>query len=146
MRPPEFDYGEEEGPPHNRQFLCSVKFGDFRETASARTKKLAKKYAALRLLFCVKASGLFNKTTNGKQEDTLNDLDYTKSSLNKKYAVNIFNQLKNSKNPIINHILSNDLEDISSLKLLDKLSKEEKFDFEIYNIPTSTGKIIYLSN
>lgn len=137
MRPPEFDYGDEEGPPHNRQFMCSVKFGDFRESASARTKKLAKKYAALRLLFCVKASGLFNKNANGRQEET-QDLN-VKSNLNKKYTVNIFNQLKNSKNPTINNILSNDLESISNLNLLDKLAREENFDYEIYNIPTSTG-------
>lgn len=146
MRPPEFDYGEEEGPPHNRQFLCSVKFGDFRESASARTKKLAKKYVALRLLFCVKASGLFDKTINGKQEDTLSDLNYTKSNLNKKNTVNIFNQFKNSKNPTINYILSNDLEDISSLMLFEKLSKEEQFDFEIYNIPTNNGITNFIKN
>lgn len=142
MRPPEFDYGDEEGPPHNRQFLCTVRFGDLRESASARTKKLAKKYAALRLLFCVKASGLFTVNTDGKQKNPIDDMNFTKSSLNKKFAVNIFNQLKNSKNPTIISILSNDLDRVSCPKLLDNLAKEEKFEYEIYSIPTNTGKSV----
>lgn len=26
LRPPDFEFGDEQGPPHNRQFICKVKF------------------------------------------------------------------------------------------------------------------------
>ncbi|CAF0848385.1 unnamed protein product [Brachionus calyciflorus] len=140
MRPPEFEYGDEEGPPHNRQFLCNVTFGNFKESALARTKKLAKKYAALRLLFRIKASGQFNKPINVTKTET-NGYDQIHPKINgtKKFAANIFNQFKLSKNLAINLVLSSELEKVSSLHLLDQLAKEEKFEYEIYRIPTTTN-------
>ena len=31
LRPPAFEFGEEEGLPHNKQFVCTTAFGEFNE-------------------------------------------------------------------------------------------------------------------
>lgn len=79
MRPPEFEHGEEDGPPHNRQFSCVAVFGEYRETGLGRAKKLAKRQAAIKLLFKLKSSGKF-KTPVQKRKDT--SLDETSSARN----------------------------------------------------------------
>lgn len=31
IKPPIYEFGNEEGPPHNREFVCTVKLGKFTE-------------------------------------------------------------------------------------------------------------------
>lgn len=79
MRPPDFQYGEEDGPPHNRQFTCFAIFGDYKETGNGRAKKLAKRQAAIKLLFRLKTSGQFNKTSNQLKQETINSNEINNS-------------------------------------------------------------------
>jgi len=45
-QPPVYDYASEQGPPHARQFVCTVKLGKLAATGTAKSKKLSKRNAA----------------------------------------------------------------------------------------------------
>jgi len=50
INPPKYEFDESEGPAHSRVFVCHVKFGDFKEPGYGKSKKLAKRQAALKMI------------------------------------------------------------------------------------------------
>ncbi|XP_052246342.1 RISC-loading complex subunit tarbp2-like isoform X2 [Dreissena polymorpha] len=54
MKPPLYEFTSEQGPPHAREFICTVKLGKIQEKGSARSKKAAKRIAAKAMLTHIK--------------------------------------------------------------------------------------------
>ncbi|XP_076471284.1 RISC-loading complex subunit tarbp2-like [Babylonia areolata] len=54
MKPPIYEFSNEQGPPHNREFVCTIKLGKFVETGSGRSKKAAKRNAAAKMMDHIK--------------------------------------------------------------------------------------------
>jgi len=50
IRPPIYDLDSPQGPPHAREFYCTVKLGKFQERGTGRSKKSAKRAAAHSML------------------------------------------------------------------------------------------------
>lgn len=62
MKPPIYDFTSEQGPPHAREFVCTVKLGKIQEKGSARSKKTAKRIAAQNMLNHIR--GLVDESGN----------------------------------------------------------------------------------
>nr|XP_022307308.1 RISC-loading complex subunit tarbp2-like [Crassostrea virginica] len=68
IKPPVYEFANEDGPPHNREFVCTVKLGKFTEKGSGRSKKTAKRSAASAMLAHIK-----NITQDGEEETKIED-------------------------------------------------------------------------
>lgn len=68
IKPPIYEFGNEEGPPHNREFVCTVKLGKFTEKGTGRSKKTAKRSAASTMLVHIK-----NITQDGEEETKIEE-------------------------------------------------------------------------
>ncbi|XP_048754575.1 RISC-loading complex subunit tarbp2-like [Ostrea edulis] len=68
IKPPIYEFGNEDGPPHNREFICTVKLGKFTEKGSGRSKKTAKRSAASAMLVHLK-----NITQDGENNTKIED-------------------------------------------------------------------------
>lgn len=137
LRPPVFEFGEEEGPAHNKQFTCFIKFGDLTETGTGRTKKLAKRNAATKLLVSLKSNASFLKDNQAdKVESKFQFLSNAKDSkANKKNGVD-FARLKQSTNQTINKLFNNTLKEEELKKLtFEQIAKEENFEYNYYQVP-----------
>ncbi|KAL5006542.1 hypothetical protein ScPMuIL_015348 [Solemya velum] len=55
LKPPVYEFASEQGPPHAKEFICSVKLGKFQERATGRSKKAAKRAAAHVMLDRIKS-------------------------------------------------------------------------------------------
>lgn len=149
-RPPEFSFGDEQGPAHNRQFTCYVKFADFQETGYGKAKKSAKRQAAVKLLYKLKTTeGLLkpsgggadvahrNGSANGgiHEMGSRNGPQISKKGTNNNLP-NLYQQLRTSQKEYFKKLMAYDVEkgDVGELSkdFLDKISQEEKFDYKIY--------------
>ncbi len=63
LRPPVFLFSDEVGLSHDRQFTCEAKFSDLKVEAIGRSKKSAKRAAAIRLLQKLKVESIRNYLT-----------------------------------------------------------------------------------
>ncbi|XP_062574436.1 RISC-loading complex subunit tarbp2-like [Saccostrea cucullata] len=68
IKPPVYEFGSEQGPPHNREFVCTVKLGKFTEKGTGRSKKTAKRAAASAMLVHIK-----NITQDGDDNTKIED-------------------------------------------------------------------------
>ncbi|KAL3831264.1 hypothetical protein ACJMK2_023038 [Sinanodonta woodiana] len=50
MKPPIYEFTNEQGPPHAKEFICNVKLGKLAEKGTGRSKKTAKRNAANNML------------------------------------------------------------------------------------------------
>ncbi|KAK7110556.1 RISC-loading complex subunit tarbp2-like [Littorina saxatilis] len=55
MKPPIYEFSNEQGPPHNREFVCTIKLGKFQEKGAGRSKKAAKRNAAAKMMAHIKS-------------------------------------------------------------------------------------------
>lgn len=155
LRPPDFVFEDEQGPPHNRHFTCSVKFESFDETGYGRAKKSAKRQAAIKLLYKLKTSESFVKQLeahhhkNGDAKraggggggavpagvGVLNHQTISRKGTNHSLP-NIYAQLRASQKDVVKRLLAYDVEkgDTTEMskELLDQLTREENFDYKIY--------------
>ena len=169
LRSPEFEYGDEEGPPHNRSFLCHATFGtEIVETATGRSKKIAKRLAAIKLLKTVRENSeiqdllsqyLLKQQTNGTYYKQLTMSKGNASSRmngqstksigggnRKGNTVFLIQRVKTSQNPAALRLLDPNLEDLEvnlNKSLLDALAEQEGFEFKFYMPPNSAGIIIF---
>lgn len=152
IRPPTFEFGPEEGPPHNRQFVCHITFGVCKEIGHGRSKKDAKRQAAIKLL--TKIRSLATKANKKPEEFTAEELtlnnvlyQHHTTANNKsdrrsnKTLVNSLQKFKVSEKPIINSIISKEFDfDEKELneKLFYELAKEQNFNFIFTNLPNKS--------
>ncbi len=156
IRPPVFEFGNEEGPPHNKQFICNATLGQCIEIGTGRAKKDAKRQAAIKLLTKIKSNTLnmssfgIDTSSNGNINDSnKNDLNsnngffqqLNKDKRNHKTIQNSFSIFKHTDKPLIKELLSNqniltndEISD-SNCKYLEDLSKELNFEYFYYQIP-----------
>lgn len=137
LRPPKFEYGEEEGLPHNRMFTCYSHFDKFKEVGTGSSKKVAKRLAAQKLLDKLKEQSNLNELKIEKIGDAnINDFSSGKDK-NKKSNHNFFSSLKNSNKTVISRLLSKSEilsdEDLKK-ELFYQLATEENFEFKFYNL------------
>jgi hypothetical protein len=158
MRPPDFEYGDEEGPPHDRNFTCFAKFDTITESANGRSKKIAKRLAALKLLKTVQNTPqiqdllrLYIETHNNQTQRYTNatctrNSQVSKSSSavgNRKGANTILNQIKASQNRAAKILLDPKVEETEAnlnKALLDSLSTEENFTYRFYKPNSESSK------
>lgn len=161
LRPPDFEYGDEEGPPHNRSFLCHAKFGSsIAESASGRSKKIAKRLAALKLLKAVQTSAEIqellkahqqqhhHQSSNGNSHMSTSNTNggskggsHAKQAGGRKNATTFIQQIKASTNPSAQFLLDPNVEENEanfSKALLDSLAQEENFKYRVYKPSPNT--------
>jgi hypothetical protein len=146
LRPPIFEYGEEEdGLEHNKKFNCMATFEEFNEFGHGRSKKLAKRHAALKLLTKLKSSTKYqeleNLANNYTTKNTPSQAHHSnaKDKHKKANTVNYFTQMKQSTNPSIIKLLNSEENLlVFNKQLLESLSQEEHFEYNIFlvqNLP-----------
>ncbi|RNA26740.1 interferon-inducible double-stranded RNA-dependent kinase activator A [Brachionus plicatilis] len=110
---------------NSNKFSCVAKFGEFSESAIGRTKKLAKRYASIKLLFKIKTSGMLDHCPSKTKS-------CHKIEINQKF----YDQLKFSEKKAISIIKSKNLktQQFSSRILLEQLAREENFEYQINEI------------
>ena len=136
LRPPEFLFGDEVGPSHDKQFTCQAKFSDLKVEAIGRSKKSAKRAAATMLLQKLKEDSNFQ--TKVETEGNVNEISYNlakiKEKSNGKKTVDTIQQLKVSNRDAVKLLAkTTNLNELNS-KFLDQLSKEENFQYKFYKI------------
>ncbi|XP_041365715.1 RISC-loading complex subunit tarbp2-like [Gigantopelta aegis] len=70
MKPPIYEFTNEQGPPHAKEFICNVKLGKFHERGTGRSKKTAKRNAASNMMQHIKSL-----TNNAEKEAKLEESD-----------------------------------------------------------------------
>lgn len=179
QRPPEFVFGDEQGPPHDRKFICVAKFENMEDIGRivnailfllfyifidkfklktkegfGKSKKAAKRQAALKLLFKLKTTeGFFNNedgkngtaqsndsrkvdATNGGSNGSSSGQTGSKKGVNNANMPNLYQQIRVSQKEAAKKLLSIDVDagnqDELSNTLLEALSKEENFQFKVF--------------
>jgi hypothetical protein len=157
IRPPDFEYGDEEGPPHDRNFTCIAKFADIEEAASGRSKKIAKRMAAIRLLKTVQNTESIQDLlrqyqqshgshgrSNGNSSASVSSYSLKPSANSRKSSATITNQLKASQNRWAKFLLDPSIEENEgtlSKTLLDNLALEENFTFKFHRPDPEQSKL-----
>lgn len=142
MRPPEFVFGEEEGPSHDRQFQCEAIFGDLKQKAFGKSKKQAKRLAALKLLHTIKNENHDQKIFTDEKAIN-NELPYSFKTFSKelqlngnKKSIDFIQQCRSSVKPMIQNLMNiKNLKELNNFRpLLDKISQEENFEYRFFTI------------
>ncbi len=161
-RPPDFEYGDEEGPPHDRNFTCFAKFDTMTESACGRSKKIAKRLAAMKLLKTVQNTPYIQEllrsyleahtshNTRYSNSNSTRNLTSVKSSGSghRKSGNSIVNQIKASQNRAAQILLDPHIEECEAnlnKTLLENLSKEENFTFKFY-MPNSESSEFFFND
>lgn len=142
LRPPAFTFTVEDAEPHNTKFICHTKFGEFtEETGTGRSKKIAKRNAALKLINKLKNSQDFKDLKLEKTNAELTELTSGAKDKNKKSGANVFSMLKSSSKPTIVTLLekstnpSDNLTDEALTKeTFVQLAKEENLVYNFFNL------------
>ena len=146
LRPPTFEYTEDDGPAHNKQFTCHIKFGDLTETGVGRTKKLAKRNAAARLLVCLKSNSSILKDCNAGETKLDTKLQFLSAKdKNKKVGID-FGRLKQSTGLTITRLFSstNFIEEELNKVMFEKLASEENLEYNFFQVSMNkAGKILF---
>ncbi|XP_013380589.1 RISC-loading complex subunit tarbp2-like [Lingula anatina] len=69
LRPPQYEFTCEQGPPHAREFVCIVKLGKITETGTGKSKKKAKRNAAMKMMQAVAVTSLPQEDLDGPGEE-----------------------------------------------------------------------------
>jgi hypothetical protein len=149
MRPPTFTFGEEEGPPHNRKFVCSAQLGDMNESAAGRGKKIAKRLVALKLLAKLKEN--LNELKSKSNSDDSSSIAFSncikeKCAPSKKANLSTLSQLKQSNNECMRLLQAVEIVNEKEFDrvFFEKWASEEDISYSLYRIPNknSLGKIV----
>jgi hypothetical protein len=156
----DFDFTDHDGPAHSKTFTCEAKMGEqFSESAVGRSKKIAKRLAAIKLLLKVKEDSVVKEKIgvreNGskdiancasklnnfldKSTDSTNNID--KNRYKKKSKPTMATILKESKNNTAKVILEskpNTLIRVFNKDLLDSFVTEENLSYNIYDFKEMT--------
>ena len=169
IRPPVFEFGSEEGPPHNKQFICNVTLGQCVEIGMGRAKKDAKRQAAIKLLTKIKSNsfsmssfGIDASNANINGDSARNDVNsnsgffqqLNKDKRNNKNIQNSFSIFKHSDKPLIkellltsqnNSLINDDETSDHNCTYLENLAKELNFEYFYFQMPviSKSGKISF---
>jgi RISC-loading complex subunit TARBP2 len=156
INPPKYEFDESEGPAHNRVFVCHVKFGDFKESGYGKTKKLAKRQAALKMIESLKSFSYLNQdfsvnnsNINNNNNNNVNNSNSKPSRPNgragKLSIFNSFTKLRLSTNPKIKNLLEPNVNIdtfVLNRQYFDGLAQEENIEFKYHIVhnKNSDGK------
>jgi len=144
---------------------CKLGDPEFTQQGRGKSKKIAKRQAALKLLMQIKsdpdlAKSLEEKNKNGGSSsnghghnDSLNGGSLGKEKFHKKFTpYSLFTALKMSVKPTMSKLAMCSSEYLDELtienrvfELLTQLSTEEDFKFEIYAIPSQENSGLFLN-
>ncbi|XP_060581095.1 RISC-loading complex subunit tarbp2-like isoform X2 [Ruditapes philippinarum] len=125
MKPPIYEFTSEQGPPHQKEFVCIVKLGKIQETGSARSKKTAKRIAAQNMLNHIK--GLVEEGGNAVIEEEEDDdipLKFYQTVMKKSSK-----QLKNLQGKPLNAPATN------YCQMLQEIAEAQRFEVLYTDIP-----------
>jgi len=71
-RPPVYEFTSEQGPPHARQFICTVHLWKLQHKGTGKSKKIAKRNAASSMLTAIR-QGMQVQPAEGEQGDDYQD-------------------------------------------------------------------------
>jgi len=71
MKPPIYEFSNEQGPPHNREFVCTIKLGKLVKQGAGRSKKSAKRNAAAKMMEHIKSVA----STEGDEQTKVEESD-----------------------------------------------------------------------
>lgn len=148
LRPPEFIFGDEQGPSHDRVFTCEAKLNDLKVHAIGRSKKSAKRTSAMLLLQKIKENPNFhNKILENENGGAIDELSYNcskmKEKLNGKKTSDSIQQLKLSNRDAVKKLAKTiDLNELNRA-FLEKLASEENFSYKFYKVKSSDESKIY---
>lgn len=142
LRPPKFEFSEDEGLPHNKTFSCRTEFEQFNEVGHGRSKKIAKRNAAQQLLCKFKESTKALELEKMSNDAALANLIGGNSrEKNKKQSSNFFSQIKNSDKPVTLRLLGKSQDATSNLAennltkaIFESMATEEKFTYNFFNL------------
>jgi len=129
MKPPIYDFTSEQGPPHAREFVCTVKLGKIQEKGSARSKKTAKRIAAQNMLNHIR--GLVDESGNTvieEEEDEEIPLKFYQTVMKKSSK-----QLKNLQGKPLNAPATN------YCQMLQEIAEGQRFEVLYTDIPELTS-------
>ena len=158
INPPKYEFDESEGPAHSRVFVCHVKFGDFKEPGYGKSKKLAKRQAALKMIESLKSfsylnqdfsannANINNSNGNGTNNNTsssngTNGVSKPNRPNNRGAKFNIFNsftKLKMSTQTKIKNLLDTNVNIDTYLlnkQYFESLAEEENIEFKYHAVP-----------
>lgn len=158
INPPKYEFDESEGPAHSRVFVCHVKFGDFKEPGYGKSKKLAKRQAALKMIESLKSfsylnqdfsannANINNSNGNGTNNNTSNSngtngVSKPNRPNNRGAKFNIFNsftKLKMSTKTKIKNLLDTNVNIDTYLlnkQYFESLAEEENIEFKYHAVP-----------
>lgn len=133
---PVYEFEDSVGPSHNKVFVCHVKFSDFKEVGYGKSKKMAKRQAALKMLENLKSFAYLNQDL-----ENLNGNENSKSKRHRSKKTSIYNsftKLKLSTNPTISKLLdyTGNIDPFILNKVyLERLAEEETLEFKFIQIP-----------
>lgn len=139
---PIYEFEESSGPAHNRVFVCHVKFGDFKETGYAKTKKLAKRQAAIKMIDNLKSFSYLSTESNTNGKTLLKDKSRQQQQPRKANIFTSFTKLRLSVKPTMKKILESQVIETFSLnkKCLETLAEEENFEFKYHQLQPQQQK------
>lgn len=129
MKPPIYDFTSEQGPPHAREFVCTVKLGKIQEKGSARSKKTAKRIAAQNMLNHIRS--LVDESGNTvieEEEDEEIPLKFYQTVMKKSSK-----QLKNLQGKPLNAPATN------YCQMLQEIAEGQRFEVLYTDIPELTS-------
>jgi len=145
LRPPKFEFTEEEGLPHNKVFACRTEFESFVEVGKGRSKKIAKRNAALQLLAKLKDSIAFQELETEKNNQDTGTMLSNGRDKNKKSNSNFYTALKNSTNPTILKVLGKSEVHLTENELnrvnFEQMAREENIKYTYYKLDQNKAGI-----
>ncbi|KAI5751365.1 hypothetical protein M8J77_006796 [Diaphorina citri] len=150
--PPYYETDSPNGMPHERQYTTSVYVDKFREVGTGKTKKLAKKEAAKRMLNVLKSVPISpvdykklyeDNITSSKNLDLANELSYLKEATyvkmtpqQSKKIAQFHQKLKNNKGPKLDALKQNisNQKGFDPVQYLHEISQDQRFEITFVEI------------
>lgn len=138
IEPPTFEITSDDAPSNLMTFTCCANFNNVVATAFAKTKKEAKRLAAIDLLTKISVNESQNSEDEFKEFTKLYSDDAIYESLTNSAGESTLKLWRKSSSKSIKAITMRDLErnnQVENFKLLDELSIEHGFDYKFIKMP-----------
>ncbi|CAD5121312.1 DgyrCDS9839 [Dimorphilus gyrociliatus] len=146
--PPIYDYTGEQGPPHQREFICSVRLGKSVEKGLGKSKKMAKRKAAHVMLTAIQTGAITIDPSEDLDCQNSSDpatnytaLKSTKScpplqpTMSQK-VTQFYQNMRNSSGKQLNSLQDKQLNsvDMQYVNLLKDIASEQRFEVTYVNL------------
>lgn len=155
--PPIYDFTSEQGPPHARQFICTVRLWKCSEQGDGKSKKLAKRTAASAMLQTLKSGMVIpdikDENIDDGFEDAANDATNSYSAMKDAKRIStltpqasqkithFYTQMKNAPGKHLVQLHGNALNVPSTnfCQMLQEIAEEQRFEVTYVDIQESSS-------